>query len=177
MIDEDTLLALLRGLHLAATLSLLGVVGFIAWLLPAAADGRQMLPSLIRLWRVSGLFALLLLIAWFVLQAAVIAGASDLRQVALALPMVAEHTRYGGAMLARAGLLLLATLLAGKSRLQIYAAIVLVAVALGLEGLIGHAGAMGVGPGSGSWPPRHCICWPRACGWVRCCRSGSASDG
>jgi putative copper export protein/mono/diheme cytochrome c family protein len=149
MIDEDTLLALLRGLHLAATLSLLGVVGFIAWLLPAAADGRQMLPSLIRLWRVSGLFALLLLIAWFVLQAAVIAGASDLRQVALALPMVAEHTRYGGAMLARAGLLLLATLLAGKSRLQIYAAIVLVAVALGLEGLIGHAGAMGGRTGVG----------------------------
>ena len=39
MIDADTLLALLRGLHLAATLSLLGVVGFIAWLLPAAAAG------------------------------------------------------------------------------------------------------------------------------------------
>ena len=83
------------------------------------------------------------------LQAAVIAGASDLRQVALALPMVAEHTRYGGAMLARAGLLLLATLLAGKSLLQIYAAIVLVAVALGLEGLIGHAGAMGGRTGVG----------------------------
>ena len=58
MIDEDTLLALLRGLHLAAPLSLLGVVGFIAWLLPAAAvDGREMLPKLIRLWRVSGLSA------------------------------------------------------------------------------------------------------------------------
>ncbi len=150
MIDADTLLALLRGLHLAATLSLLGVVGFIAWLLPAAAaDGREMLPTLIRLWRVSGLFALLLLIAWFVLQAAIIAGASDLHQVVRALPLVAEHTRYGGAMVARAGLLLLATLLAGKSRLRIYLAIVLAAVALGLEGLIGHAGAMGGRTGVG----------------------------
>ena len=34
MIDADTLLALLRGLHLAATLSLLGAAGFLAWLLP-----------------------------------------------------------------------------------------------------------------------------------------------
>ena len=30
-------MALVRGLHLAATLSLLGTVGFIAWILPAAA--------------------------------------------------------------------------------------------------------------------------------------------
>ena len=150
MADQATLLALLRGLHLAATLSLLGVVGFIAWVLPAAAaDGRDMLPRLIRPWRLSGLVALLTLLAWFVLQSAILAGASGLKEVAAALPVVAEHTRYGSVMLVRVGLLLMATLLAGKSRFQIYSALVLVAVALGLQGLIGHAGAMGGRIGTG----------------------------
>jgi putative copper export protein/mono/diheme cytochrome c family protein len=150
MIDPATLLALLRGAHLAATLSLLGVAGFIAWLLPAAgADGQAMVPPLIRRWRFSGIVALLTLAAWFALQAAVISGATELHQVAAALPIVAEQTRYGGAMLARGGLLLLATLLAGRSRWRIYPTIVLIAVALGLQGLIGHAGAMGGRVGAG----------------------------
>jgi putative copper export protein/mono/diheme cytochrome c family protein len=150
MMDLATLLALLRGAHLAATLSLLGVAGFIAWLLPAAgADGPAMLPPLVRLLRLSGIVALLTLAAWFALQAAVISGAADLHQVAAALPIVAEQTRYGSAMLARGGLLVLATLLAGSSRWRIYATIALVAVALGLQGLIGHAGAMGGRIGAG----------------------------
>ena len=152
MADQATLLALLRGLHLAATLSLLGVVGFIAWVLPAAAaDGRDMLPRLIRLWRLSGLVALLTLLAWFVLQSAILAGASGLKEVAAALPIVAEHTRYGGVMLVRVGLRPMATLLAGRSRFQIYSALVPVAVALGLQGLIGHAGAMGGRIGYWHW--------------------------
>ncbi len=36
MISAATMMALVRGLHLAATLSLLGTAGFLAWILPAA---------------------------------------------------------------------------------------------------------------------------------------------
>jgi putative copper export protein/mono/diheme cytochrome c family protein len=150
MADEAILLAVLRGLHLAAILSLLGTIGFIVWVLPAAAaDGRDMLPHMIRLWRLSGFVALLTLIAWFALQAAAIAGSTDLTEVAAALPLVARHTRYGGVMLVRSALLLAATLLAGKSRFQLYAALLLSTGAVGLQGLIGHAGAMGGGVGAG----------------------------
>ncbi len=150
MTDQATLLALLRGLHLAATLSLLGTAGFIAWLLPGAgADGQAISPRLVRLCRISGIVALLTLMAWFVLQAAVIAGAADLHQVGAALPIVAKQTRYGGAMVARGGLLLLASLLVGESRSRIYATIVSVTIALGLQGLIGHAGAIGGRAGTG----------------------------
>jgi putative copper export protein len=142
--DPMTLLALLRALHMAATLSLLGVVGFIAWVLPAAGtDGSEMLPRLIRFWRLNGLAALLALLAWFVLQSAIMADAADLNEAAAALPVVAEHTRYGNVLLCRTVPLLIATLLAGRSRFRLYTALVLIAVALGLQGLIGHAGAMG----------------------------------
>src|SRR5580658_1728073 len=141
--DQMTVLALSRGVHMAATLSLLGVVGFIAWTLPAAgADGREMLPRLIRFWRFSGIAAVLTMMAWFVLQSAMIADASDLNEVAASLPVVAEHTRYGNVILCRVVPLVVATLLAGRSRFRLYSALVLIAFALGLQGLIGHAGAM-----------------------------------
>jgi hypothetical protein len=45
MPDLVTVMASLRGLHLAATLSLLGTVGFVAWILPAATETQ---PSLRR---------------------------------------------------------------------------------------------------------------------------------
>ncbi len=105
-------LAVVRGLHVAAILSLLGVTGFIAWVLPAAAaDGAMVHNQLIRLWRISGVAALLTGLVWFVLQAAAIAGAADLRQIAVALPEVAASTRFGHLLVAREALLLVATLL------------------------------------------------------------------
>jgi putative copper export protein/mono/diheme cytochrome c family protein len=150
MADLATLLALLRGLHLAATLSLLGVVGFITWVLPAATTGgRDIATQLIGLWRVAGLAALLTIVAWFVLQSAILADAANLNEVIAALPIVAQHTRYGGAMLLRAGLLLVVTLLAGTSGFRLYSALLLIAIVLGLQGLIGHAGALGGRVGAG----------------------------
>lgn len=150
MLDQATLLALLRGVHLAATLSLLGMIGFLAWMLPAAGSSADaMRTPLIRMWRISGAAGLLVGAAWFVLQSAAIADASTWQDMTAALPVVAGHTRYGNVMVVRAGLLLLATLLAGTSRIRMYPALVLVAVALGLQGLIGHAGAMGGRIGDG----------------------------
>jgi hypothetical protein len=94
MITLATIMALVRGLHLAATLSLLGTVGFIAWILPAAATVPDPLRRrLTRLWWVNALVALLAGMAWFTIQSAIIADADTLSDVLDALPAVAMHTR------------------------------------------------------------------------------------
>ena len=105
--------SLMRGLHLAATLSLLGAAGFIAWMLPAASGVPIALRQrLRRLCWISGFIALLTGAAWFVLQSAAIAGADTSPAVLRALPLVAGQTRYGNILMIRLGLLLVATLLA-----------------------------------------------------------------
>ena len=146
MIDLGTAMALVRGLHLAATLSLLGTVGFLLWMLPSGSAVPQALHRwLIRLWWISGLIALLAGVVWFVLQSAAIAGAETLADLCDALPVVALQTRYGNTLLARLGLVLIATLLAVPSGRWTawarYLTLGLTAVALGLQGMIGHAGA------------------------------------
>ena len=112
MIGLATTIALLRGLHLAGCLSLLGGGGFIAWVLPAAGVVADRLANRLRLaCLVSGGVALLAGAAWFALQAAAIAGAGTLADAVGALPVVALHTRYGHVLMARLGLLLGAVLL------------------------------------------------------------------
>lgn len=132
----------MRGLHLAAALSLLGGAGFSAWILPAARivpDRLRLVLSRLR-W-ISGLLALLAGAAWLTLQAATIAGADTLPDVWDALPVVAEHTRYGNMLMLRLGLLLVATLRELLTRRGRYPAIALTAIAVATQGLIGHAGA------------------------------------
>lgn len=147
MISLASIMALVRALHLAAMLSLLGTAGFIAWILPAAATVSDLLQRrLRRLWWISGLVAVLAGVVWFALQSAAIAGADSLSDLLDAIPVVAEHTRYGNVVMVRLGLLLVATIVAlalgAAPRVAAYLTIVLTAVALGLQGLIGHAGAM-----------------------------------
>jgi putative copper export protein len=145
MIDLLTITALTRGLHLAATLSLLGSVGFILWMLPAAAEASGRLRvRLTRVVWISGSVAILAGAVWFTLQSAAIAGADDLSDLRDALPIVALHTRYGTIVLARLGLLVAATglaVFAPAERVPLYLILLLTVVALGLQGLIGHAGA------------------------------------
>jgi putative copper export protein/mono/diheme cytochrome c family protein len=154
MIDLATTMALVRGLHLAATLSLLGTVGFLTWMLPAAAAVPGTLRRrLTRLWWVSGVIALLAGMVWFVLQSTAIAGAETLADLRDALPVVALQTRYGNILLVRLGLLLVATVLAVPSGRWTdwarYLALCLTAIALGLQGMIGHAGATSGAIGDG----------------------------
>ena len=74
MSDLVTLMALLRGLHLAAMVSLLGTAAFTVWMLPVVAEPPAVLRRrLYRLCLVSGSVAILAGAAWFMLQAAAIA--------------------------------------------------------------------------------------------------------
>jgi hypothetical protein len=116
MITLATAMAIVRGLHVAATLSLLGTVGFVAWMLPAASDVSDTLRRrLIRLWWISGLMSLVAGAIWFTIQSAVIADAGNLTDLRDALPVVALHTRYGNVVMVRLLLVLLTTLLAGRT--------------------------------------------------------------
>jgi putative copper export protein/mono/diheme cytochrome c family protein len=148
-----TTMAVTRGLHLAASLSLLGTIGFIAWMLPGASVVPEVLGRrLMWVWRASGLLALAAGVAWFALQAAAIGGAVSWSEALNALPLVAAHTRYGNVVMVRLGLLVLATGLAwgGLPRATtLLPSIVAAAGALGLQGLIGHAGATGGAIGDG----------------------------
>ncbi|MEA2737466.1 MAG: hypothetical protein QOH05_773, partial [Acetobacteraceae bacterium] len=113
MISLGTAMALVRGLHLAATLSLLGTAGFVAWMLPAAGIVPDLARrGLIRLWWISGLVALMAGLGWFTVQSAMIAGAGSWSDLAAALPVVAGHTRFGNILMVRLGLLVAATALA-----------------------------------------------------------------
>jgi putative copper export protein/mono/diheme cytochrome c family protein len=148
MFDTATIMALMRGLHVATMLSLLGTVGFIAWMLPVAGPSPDVLRRLVRLWWISGVVALVAGGVWFTLQAAAIAGAEDAADLWAALPVVAEHTRYGNMVMLRLALLLIATLL-GLAGRGVYPTIVVTAFAACLQGVIGHAGATGGAIGNG----------------------------
>src|SRR3954469_9307003 len=143
MSDLVTLMALLRGLHLATMVSLLGTTAFTVWMLPAVAEPPAALRRrLYRLCQVSGSVAILAGAAWFVLQTAAMADVGSWPALLDAFPLVALHTRYGTIMLARLLLVLVATVLGClETKRGTYLTLVLSAVALGLEGLIGHAGA------------------------------------
>jgi putative copper export protein len=115
-------------------------------MLPAASVIPDTLRyRLTRLWWVSGLVVLLAGVAWFTIQSAIIADADTLSDVLDALPVVAMHTRYGNTVLVRLVLVLVATILAFPSRRGMtearYLTLGVTAIALGLQGMIGHAGA------------------------------------
>src|ERR1700761_5297800 len=144
-----TIMALMRGLHMAAIISLLGTTGFLTWVLPGAGPPPgELRRRLVRVWWVSGLAALLAGVGWFVLQAAAIAGAEHASDLWAALPVVAEHTRYGNMLVLRLALLLVATLL-GLAGRGVYPALIVTAVAACLQGFVGHAGATGGATGDG----------------------------
>jgi putative copper export protein/mono/diheme cytochrome c family protein len=164
MTEAATVMVLMRSLHLAAMVSLLGTVAFLTWMLPAAASASVHLRvRLVRLWWMSGALAVLAGGAWFALQAASIAGAADATEVLAALAPVAWHTRFGTMLMLRLALLLLATcaglaqaLIARRDRatgvrwsVPRYLALLVTAIALGLQGCIGHAGATGGATGDG----------------------------
>jgi putative copper resistance protein D len=143
---QTTILALLRGFHLAALLSLFGTLVSLALVAPvglrdagaAAAPARRRLISLAR-W--SGGLALLIGACWIVLQASVIAGATTIGGTLHALVLVARDTQFGNLVLIRLALLLLALPLLGARGWRLAVALLLTGTALAMQGGIAHAGA------------------------------------
>jgi putative copper export protein len=143
---QTTILALLRGFHVAALLSLFGTLVSLAVVAPvglrnagaAAAPARRRLISLAR-W--SSTLALLIGACWVVLQASVIAGATTIGGTLHALVLVARDTQFGHLVLRRFALLLLALPLLGGRGWRLAVALLLTGTALAMEGGIGHAGA------------------------------------
>ena len=130
-----------RGLDLLATLQIFGSLLFcllIAGALSSAAGARQRAWTL-RLLRAALGLKLAALAAWLPLQAASMAGEHSLASLGL----VAWHTQFGQAALARTALLIAALWVAGRaaSPLRLLLAAGLAAAAVALQALLGHASA------------------------------------
>jgi putative copper export protein/mono/diheme cytochrome c family protein len=144
-------LALLRGAHLAALLSLFGTLVFAVVVAPAglrtapAATTEPVRATLTRKARLSLLLALALGVAWFAAEAQVIAAPATLPAWLAALPSVARGTRFGQVFAVRMALLLATLPLLRRSPV---AAIVSAGLALALQPEFGHAGALGGAAGA-----------------------------
>jgi putative copper export protein/mono/diheme cytochrome c family protein len=133
--------ACLRGVHVAALLSLFGCLVFRHFVVPARGEG---VPSAAvnRIGLVSGCLALIFGAGWLAAVSATIAGASGYWAALDALPMVARHTGFGNFVCAR--LLLLAcvlVLLSSRSSLTHGPALICAGGALALQPVLGHLGA------------------------------------
>lgn len=162
--------ALVRGLSVAACLSVLGAVVFRLAMLPPALASLEATAAAEedRRWRrlMWGSVALALLTGavWLVAESGLIAGAAGLGDILAALPLVIGHTRFGQALVARLVLLALVPVFAATPvrgpRLAIAA--VLAGGAAGLQAAFGHAAAMG-----GAWLTLSTTCHVLAAGvWL-----------
>ena len=143
----EIVVALLRGTHVAALVSLFGTLVFLTLVAPAAmAEATQDAPCLrrrlLRVARISAAVALTIGVAWIAVESAVIAGAGNVAMTLHALPVVALRTQYGQWLLVR-GVLLLAVLpLLRPWRAGNAVATVVAAIALSVQPMLGHAGAL-----------------------------------
>jgi putative copper export protein/mono/diheme cytochrome c family protein len=131
----NTLVATLRGLHVAALVSLFGTLLF---MLVIANHAR-----LQRLARISAMCALLFGVAWLAVDAAAIADADSIASTLRAVPVVALQTQYGQWFVFRCVLLIGAAWLPYSRRVGLIGALALAGVALAVQPLLGHAGASG----------------------------------
>jgi putative copper resistance protein D len=148
MDTQTTILALLRGFHLAALASLFGTLVSLVLVLPgelreAGAATVQPRRRLVGLARWFGGAALLIGVCWAVLQAAAIAGATTLGETLHALVLVARDTQFGHLVLIRFAILLVAVPLLDGRGWRLVAALLLAGAALAMQGGISHAGAAG----------------------------------
>jgi putative copper export protein/mono/diheme cytochrome c family protein len=146
----DICVALLRGTHIGALLSLFGTLVFRLVIAPAAmaeatVAAERVRALLLRLTRICAACSLITGLAWLITDSAVIAGASGTTMTLHAVPTVALHTQFGQWLLSRFALLLLLLLLPllRTRRMALAAATALAGAALSLQPMLGHAGAIG----------------------------------
>ena len=147
------ILASLRGLHLLGLASLFGTLVSLVLVAPAGLqeagwDGFVAEPAmarqrLVRLAQWSEAAALLIGIAWMVVQSAVIASTTGIGATLAAMVTVAHGTQFGHVVLLRFLLLLVAFPLLGRHGWRLAVALLLSGAALAMQGDVGHAGATG----------------------------------
>ncbi|HET7879274.1 MAG TPA: CopD family protein, partial [Acetobacteraceae bacterium] len=135
--------AVLRGMHMAALVSLFGTLLFSVAVLPEGARDR-LRGMLRRLALVSALVALACGTAWLGVEAAEIAGADSVAMTLRAVPTVALKTQFGVWLLGRLALLLLVLPLLRFP----WVGLVLAGAVLAEQPMLGHAGAVGGGAGA-----------------------------
>ncbi len=148
----EIFVALLRGAHVAALVSLFGTLLFLVVVAPpamaeAVTAAARLRLVLLRLARISAACALIVGLAWLTLESAVIAGADSASMTLHVLPVVALQTQFGQWLTVRLGLLLVVFSLLCAAPLATVAATVLAAAALAIQPMLGHAGAIGGGVG------------------------------
>ena len=169
----DITVALLRGVHVAALVSLFGTLVFLMFVAPSAMaeatiEAPRLRRVLLRLARVSAVLALIVGIAWLVMESAAIADADSIAMTLRTVPVVALHTQFGQWLLLRFALLLASVITTSaildarvrehdegfvdpvtlqhapiRWRARIAIAAVLAAIALAIQPMLGHAGALG----------------------------------
>jgi putative copper export protein/mono/diheme cytochrome c family protein len=145
----EIIVAVLRGVHLVALLSLFGTLLFLVVVAPAATTAGAIRSRLLlqRVARGSAACALLAGMAWLIVAGAAIAGTRGIAMTLHALPVVALQTQFGQWVLLRLGLLIALLMLPLAKRLPRAGAIVLAGAVVAVQPLIGHAGAIGGGLG------------------------------
>ena len=148
----EIFVALLRGAHVAALVSLFGTLLFLVVVAqPAMAEAvtaaARVRLVLLRLARISAACGLIVGFAWLTLESAVIAGADSASMTLHVLPVVALQTQFGQWLTVRLGLLLVVFSLLCAAPLATVAVTVLAAAALAVQPMLGHAGAIGGGVG------------------------------
>jgi len=141
---------LVRGIHVAATLSVFGAIAFRAVVAPALpADAmRPVSDRIAMLLRLSLVVALAAAAAWLLLETADVAGEDD--TIRTALPVVLLDMRFGWLLIVRLALLMLAVALFGggeQPRRRMVAAM-LAGCAVALQAGLGHGASM---DGSSGW--------------------------
>jgi putative copper export protein/mono/diheme cytochrome c family protein len=143
---QAVLLASLRGAHMVALASLFGTLVSLAYVAPAdAAGARRRLAALA--WWSAGL-ALVLGVAWLLLQSAMIAGAEAVASALRAVLLVCRDTQFGHLILLRLVLLVGAWPLLHHDGWRRAFALAMTGAALAMQGALGHAGATPGGEGT-----------------------------
>jgi putative copper export protein/mono/diheme cytochrome c family protein len=153
MSTTEIIVASLRGVHVAALASLFGTLVFLTLVARAAMgeapnDASRLRQRLLRLARASVACALVAGAAWLVVETVIIAGTDDVSTTLQALPVVAWQTQFGQWLLLRGALLLVVLPLLRPRHGAVAVGVVLAGIALVMQPLIGHAGAIGGNAGA-----------------------------
>lgn len=142
MTSLEIIVASLRGLHLIALLSNFGTLIAIA-MTPVTQETAYLHRALRRIVRGGAAFALIIGLAWLAAESAAIAGTDTIGSTLTTIPVVALRTQYGQWFSCRCALLLILLLVPLTRRVGLATALILAGIALAVQPMVGHAGAIG----------------------------------